>query len=63
MSKWVEDGGGPIDYGDAQGKPHNARPKTRPSYNTRMRKKRRHAHKLSHGGKMRASGVNRVKGF
>lgn len=57
---YVEDSpyGGPIDEGDAQRKPHQARPKSRPSYNARMRKKRRHGHKA---GGMRARGLNRVR--
>lgn len=58
---YIEDSpyGGPIDKGDAQRKPSQARSKTRPSYNTRMRKKKRHGHK-AHG--MRASHMDRVKG-
>ena len=62
---YVEDSpyGGRIDKGDAQRKPVCARPKTRPGYNTAIRKKKRHGHKT--GGKaqgMRPGGMNRIKG-
>lgn len=61
---FVEDSpyGGPIDKGDAQRKPHRARPKSRPSYNERMRKKRRHGHAVGKAQSMRAGGIGRIRG-
>jgi hypothetical protein len=53
-------GGGHFDdSGDAEKKPHQARPKHKPSYNTRVRKRKRRSHGRAH--MMRASGVDRVK--
>ena len=58
---YVEDSpyGGPINKGDAQRKPRHARAKSRPSYNSAMRHKKRHGHKAHD---MRPGGMNRIKG-
>jgi hypothetical protein len=57
---YVEDSpyGGPIDKGDAQRKPRHAKPKSRPSYNSAMKHKKRHGRAKG----MRASGVGRIRG-